>query len=233
MIKQITLYIACSILSIGWSYAQDVAADLMKVATAYRAHPQLSMDIEVTMYETENSEGTLMGTAKVRKSNQHYFSQFMSDEMIANTRETIIIDHREKTIDYFDYAVEQPVNDLTTMNVDSLLAGCDTVMREGSYKGLHRYVFYKADAVIPKTVLLVDPNTWYINQVVYFYAPNNKHESYDMHKVHINYQRISTGAVPKKHFAITKYLKREGNKVALKSAYNHYELTVIANNSQP
>src|SRR5687767_14915151 len=83
--------------------AQKVSDELKKVREAYLKAAYFSADVEVNGYpDKASSKIVAIGSGTMRKHGSSYYSKFGTDEMISNGNCTVIIDHYEKSVMWFD-----------------------------------------------------------------------------------------------------------------------------------
>ena len=215
-----------------YSFAQNAATELSKTTQAYIAADNLSMDAEVTVYKDKNdNKGSLMGLGLIRKTKENYYSKFVTDEMISNKHCTLIIDHDDKTVTYFEAAnLIKNKKNYQLPNIDSLLThNNDSVVYIGLQNGYKHFSFYNKFSPIIQTDLFIDQKTSFVKKIVYYYADSNEEESYDMYKVMIEYKNISLKNPGSDFFSEKKYIQMQKGQPVLNANYKNYKLTIAKN----
>lgn len=214
----------------SWGYSQKklVADEFKKTSQAYLALSNFSADVKVFSFTTSaQSSGTLMGIGLLRKSKENYYSKFLDDEMVSNNTCTVIVNHYDKTINYFKNnkdAKKILLMDLPSM--DSLIKKTDSAVYRGIVNDDEHFILYTKRADITKTELYISRKYHFLKKVVYYYAPNSKYASYDMYKIELIYENISIANIDHKFFSERKYIDYRNGKPALTPAYSIYKLHV-------
>lgn len=225
--KQILLLVL--LLPVSLFSQQDPKSLLKETTQAYLDANDLSMDVNVQTYSTSTGQGTLLGKGMIRKSGNNYYSKFLTDELIVNGNCTVVLDHNEKTITWYDANDKKKKGgkNQELPNMDSL-AFQDSVAYKGLVNGQRHFVFYSRSAAsaISMTEVYINDASRFIEKIVYYYRANNTDEAYDMFKVVIDYVNISTTPPSKTYFSESKYLTYSKGLPVLTSAYSGYQLNV-------
>ncbi len=208
------------------SKAQSVAAELNKVRENYLTG-YLKMEVEVTGYKNEFSDqGVLIGTGKMVKSEDSYYSQFMNNEMLVSGGHTIVINHTNKSIAYFENkkVLQNPMSEL---NIEGLLAGSDSIIFKEEKQGQKRYCFYNKSATAYKTDLYIDTRTYLVSRITYLSRPLNAKEEIEFLKMDIRYSNVSiTPFREKALFSEEKYIIKKHGDLVPADKYANYTLKV-------
>lgn len=215
----------------GLTFAQTkTTGELLKETTkVYLDAEHLSMDVNVYTYATVNDQGILMGSGQIRKSGENYYSKFLADELIVNGNCTVVLDHSEKTITWYDAENTKKRKDKKQElpNLDSISNG-DSIVYKGVENGQRRFLFYSRGAMsaIHTTEVLINDQTHFVERIVYYYRDNSNDEAYDMHKVVIDYVNISTDKPEESFFSEKKYLTYSKGQPTLNISFSRYKLII-------
>src|SRR5437016_567124 len=85
------------------SFSQKITDDLKKMREAIQNSNTISSDVLVIGYKDKSDKkGSVIGTGMLRKAKNSYYSKFDSDELISNKNCTLIIDHNDKSVTWFE-----------------------------------------------------------------------------------------------------------------------------------
>ena len=226
--KHIKIYIAFFLLVFTASdtTAQTAASELDKVSQSYLSAEHLSMEANVYVYSSKiDVAGSFLGKGVMRKSKNNYYSRFLDDEVIINSRCMLIIDHSRKTIELYDAVKSRKKNATQHLpDVKAIMASNDSVKYHGVRSGMKHFTFYNKRASVVKTELYVNAATGFIEKIEYYYSQSNVEESYDAYKVVIEYQGISVKNPGEEPFSEKKYVSRKGSNMILAPSYKNYQL---------
>lgn len=211
--------------------AQSVSDLLRETSLAYRHSDYFSADVTVHSYSSADGQGILLGKGLIRKSGINYYSKFQDDELIVNNKCTVILDHHDKTITWYDAAQEKKRKQRKGQQVpdiDSLYSAKDSVLYKGIENGQRHFVFFSRNAAsdVRMTEVFADDQTHFITKIIYYYRSNSEDEALDMYKVVIDYSSISTQKPADSFFSESKYLSYSHNTPRLTAAYSSYELII-------
>ncbi len=212
-------------------HAQTPGELLKETTLAYLEAKNLSMDVVVHTFTSASDPGTLLGNGMIRKSEENYYSKFLTDELIVNGTCTVVLDHQEKTVTWYDAEKEKKKKDKNRNqqlpNLDSLANG-DSIVYRGLENGQRHFLFYSRSikTAIRLTEVFIDDQTHFITQIVYFYNDNTAEEAYDMYKVVIDYVNISTTKPTETFFSERKFLSYTKGTPALTASYSKYKLII-------
>jgi hypothetical protein len=223
-----SIALALCIFMAGSTSAQTAAAELEKVSTAYSNARHLSMEAHVHVFKDKNDKtGSFAGKGIMRKSKGCYYSRFLNDEMIVNSRCALVIDHAQKTMDYLESAGTKNKNAGQQMpDVKQMISENDSVKYHGVKAGQKHFTFYNKRAPIVQTELYTNATTGFIEKIVYYYNQGSGDEDYGAYKAVIEYRSISLKDPGDDAFSEKKYVTRKGRAIAPAPAYKNYHLTV-------
>lgn len=209
------------------SNAQNAAADFSKVHDAYLSN-YLTLDFDVKQFNSEKDNvGTLVSAGKVRKSKSDYYSFFDNQEMIIVDNRMLNIDHSRKKMSYYQQAGSPKVPKADPALMDTmLLENSDSIKFLGVTSEGKRYSIYTSGTDIYRTDITIDPATWLIREIVYYYPAANEEADYGAYKVVIHYNLLSTTKPDETYFNINKYVE-EGKSPHTAAAYKSYSFTII------
>jgi hypothetical protein len=204
--------------------------ELLKETTqAYLDAKYLSMDVNVVTYQSASDPGVLLGQGMIRKSGTEYYSKFLSDELIVNNNCTVVLDHGDKTITWYDMEKQKKNKDKgqELPNMDSL-SGSDSIVFKGVENKQRHFMLYSrsAYAAIHLTEVFINEETHFVERIIYYYQNNSDDEAYDMYKVVIDYTNISTQKPSDSFFSERRYLTYSKGEPVLTAAYANYKLII-------
>lgn len=228
--RKIALLLLLSFTAV-FAYAQKKTSDLLRETTqAYLNAENLSMDVVVHTYSTENSSGILLGKGLIRKSGVNYYSKFMTDELVINEDCMIILDHQEKTVTRYgqEQKKKRKSQGHELPNMDSIYSAGDSIVYKGVEDGKRHFFFYSKNkfSAVRFSEVFIDEPTHFVTKIVYYYNTTSAEESYDMYKVVIDYTAISTEKPDQGFFSEKKYFSYSKGKFLLTSSYSSYELII-------
>lgn len=209
--------------------SQDLKADLELLYKAYDKSEQLSMDISVYQYDmAEINKRSLVGKAIMRKSGNQYYSKFLSDELINNNNESLVIDHESKTI---QLGKSIPIDDLkTSFDVEAigmLLKEVDSIEFVGVYNGQKHYQFYFPDGEISEMTLSFFTKSYFLGSLSYTYRNDNEYIDYGASKIEVIYDRVAnTDNIDPKVFSVAKIIRKEVEGYITINDYKEYDLII-------
>ena len=206
------------------------SGELLKETTqAYLDAKDLSMDVDVYTYVSATQPGELLGQGQIRKSGDSYYSKFLTDELIVNKNCTVVLDHNDKTITWYDHEKNKKQKNKSPElpNLDSISGG-DSIVYKGIVNGQRHFLFYSRSlfSSIRLTEVLINDQSHFVERIVYFYRDNSNDEAYDMYKVVIDYVNISTARPSASCFSEGKYISYSKGKPVLNAAFSKYELII-------
>ena len=220
------------ILSCPVSNAQSrgVIEELWKVRDAYLNAKHFSADVTASGYNRTGKTPVFTAVGTFRKNESGYYSRFMNDELISNKNCTVIIDHYDKSITWFDPVgakakkIKQEI-----VQLDSLMQRADSVISLGTQNGLRKFSIYEHAADIVQTDLFIDPVSIFIKRIVYYYRAPDDEQDIELAYMEITYKNISTANIPADKFSEKKCIDYRNGKPVPTGSCSGYELTVAPN----
>lgn len=213
--------------------AQSVIAELQKVRNAYSSTKNLSAQVTVVAYK-EDRKGALLGTGKFCKNGELYYSRFNNEEMLINQQGTLVIDHDEKYITWFEPLAKAVNKTSTFISIDSLINKGDSAIDNGIANGHHKFTIY-SEGIVEKTVMLVDIKTNLVNKLITYYRQlgsrainGEEQEQAGLYKVEVEYKN-SIAPFDQQVFSESKYIIFKHKKPLLTKAFADYRITVSEN----
>jgi hypothetical protein len=207
--------------------AQNVAADFALMHNAY-LNNYLSLDFSVRQYQNAaDQKGEFIGNGIVRKSKADYYSLFDKQEMIVASNKMVTVDHTSRSINYYsNLPNEKPVKANAMMIDTSLLEQADSVKFLGQSEAGKKYMIYTSAAEAIRTEIIIDPVTFLIREISYFYPPASSGTDYGAYKITIRYTRLSLEKPENNYFNLNKYVA-QGKTPSATTAYKNYRFTII------
>lgn len=206
--------------------AQTAAAELEKVALSYHSAQHLSMEANVRVYTSKaDKTGNFLGKGVMRKSKGNYYSRFLNDEMIINNRCVLVIDHAQKTIEFYETLKNRKRDAAKYMpDVKAIMGANDSIRYNGVKSGMKCFTFYNERSPITRTELCVNAATGFIEKIEYYYTQDDAEESYDAYKVVVEYRNISTKNPGEEIFSEKKYVMHKSGNTVPAPSYKNYQL---------
>jgi hypothetical protein len=206
-------------------FAQDARAILKAAGEAFRKHENLNMEVAVYTYEKENSAASLVGKGKMSKSDKGYYSRFMNDELISNKNGTVILNHEQKTMHYFEGENNKAKKGFVPQP-DSLSAG-DSAVYLGMENGLQHVLIYHRNSYIERTEVFINASTSLLSRIVYYYPPANEEFTADAYKSEVIYEKINFDKANESLFEIGRFVDKKNKTWVATAAWSKYALTVV------
>lgn len=224
--KTIAFILAFTFLS-GTMLSQSLGTELSKIRNAYLGAKQLSFDVEVYSYSTKSDNtAELMSKGYMRKSNDTYYSNINSYELLIMGEKAMIVDRERKTLDYYEYKMEKSGSPTEfDVNIDSLMTNSDSILIRPSSNGFKHFTCFSKNGYIRQTELYVDPQSNFIKRILYYYVDSNEDIEIEVDRVEILYKNIQTSNVDQQYFNFGRYFKRVGSTLYPVEDYSKYELT--------
>jgi len=219
------------LLIIGNVYSQKsfVASELKKARMAYLSSENFSADVKVITYKTPTQQnGEPLGIGLIRKSKKGYYSKYLDDEMISNDHCTVVIDHYGKDVTYLESETSFFSSSFMKMmpSSDSLFKSTDSVLYKGIENNNEHFIFKSKHAAINRIDMYLGFKDHFIKKIIYYYAPSDRQNKYDMYKVEITYENIRLDKVNNSWFSENKILAYSKGKPVLQTAYSSYKLKI-------
>jgi len=220
-IKNISFLCITVVLSSGFTVAQTLKEDLLKVYDAYRSTDKFQTDITITVYNFE--EQPVVQKAQIKKdgNNYHYFID--ARKVLMNDKYMLTIDDNQKEIVLADALSDKALNASVfgQQQLQEVLNDLDTIIKNGA----HRYTIIAKSSLIVKMELSINAQNNMLSEVVYHY---NSEAGMSATKVVISYQNTTTNpSFNATEFTEKQYvLKRKGIFYPA-PAYKGYELIKI------
>lgn len=206
------------------SNAQDARAELKAAGEAFRKYENLNMEVAVYTYEKQSSPASLVGKGKMSKSEKGYYSRFMNDELISDKNGTVILNHEQKTMHYFDGTNKTKKGFLP--QPDSL-SSADSAVYLGLENGMKHILIYHRNSFIERTEIYINPATSLLSRIVYYYPPANEDFTADAYKSEVVYEKTSFDKPDDSLFDKDRYVNKKNNTWIATAAWSKYQLTVV------
>ena len=194
------------------TFGQDFAVDMKKMNQAYGAN-ELTIDFEVYLIadEKNTSKKESLGLGKIRKKSDLYFSSFDGQHIYHNEDGVVLIDDKEKSVDYIKRSSKRPESkELTNDQINAMIAMSDTVYFVQTKNGVKHYRIFNESADIRIVDLYMNAKTFFIDKLVYTYKESTKEESFDAHQMEVIYTRNRTKCELKPSYFSTKSILAKG-----------------------
>lgn len=206
---------------------QDIKQDLMLLQQAYKSAEHLQLKLNLNGTDAKGNPISL-GTASMSKAKENYHSKALNDEMIANEQGTLIIDHEEKSINFFPSKKEE--FNAVELDLEDLLASSDSIVYLGVNKQGKGYVFYHANSMIPKTEIRIDQEKHWLTKITYQYYTSGEWAS-PWKSMEITYSTSTNKSPTAAAFSFLTVIKQEGEEWMPTKKYANYHLKVIADDT--
>lgn len=224
--------------AIQLSQAQNIKADIAAINAAYRKYDKLSLNFELNMFETYQSQRVYYTQkAVVQKNGSSTFQKTDDNECINTPDYSLMVDREEKDIVYAPKKTTfNPADVSITGSVDSVLKFCKSVTFKKISDQMFSYSFVMPDSYpdYNQVIFFFDPQQFLIRKIIFFceeddISVDNEKERLSKSRIEISYTNINTN--PKfsnQDFSYERYLVKSGNKFLLKPELKNYHLTVLS-----
>jgi hypothetical protein len=205
--------------------SQNIYDELVKIPASYLKAENFSADVEAISYASKNdSKGTVMGIGSIHKSMKLYYSKFGTDEFMNNNECSIIVDYAEKTVSYYTKSdTEKVLNPITEIDYRKIFRASDSIAYNGIKGDLVMFSVFSKDSPIYKIDFVVNKLTYFVTELDYYYE-NTEEDNYEIYKMCVKYNNISTQKVDKSYFSEKNYVAYQNGKMILAPKYNGFTL---------
>jgi len=224
---QIGFLIICLLFS-GGLWSQDYTTDMKKMA-AFFLQEELSMNMNIVLFPTESSEGSLLGEAQLRKQGKKYYSNFLSNILVTDGKQTILVDKSAKEMLYYDVAKRKVgATDLSSVDFEALKKKAQKITHIGDKNGIRTYEIASKGQAIVKTDIQFHIKTGQLQKITYYYAETDEYSDYGAYKVEIDYTKVLTQVTNKNVFNLNTYIQKKGRLVHSSNAFKGYQIERIS-----
>lgn len=231
-LKNKLLFFLLLILPGSLAVAQDFKKDYNQVQDAYTKLDKFYCEIKIKLYESHQSvkPGETI-TSLIKKQNNDFWYSMGRIKMIVNEKCILYIDENEKQMIYTIRDTKRemkiPNQDVAAI-IDSLVKKSDSVVFTGSKDNCKHYAIYASKALITKTELAIDRESFLIKTIEYYYDPMKSPSS---NKIIIEYSKMDTAPLfTDSEFSEKRYAAYSNKVLKPLSPYVGYRTSVIDQN---
>lgn len=206
--------------SIGFS--QNAKQDFAKVTLAYLNAKEISLKMVTYGYESgAQKKPVLVAEGIFLRSGEKYYSKFKDSEMIKVDGKVVIVNHQNKTIQFFEEAKDKKVESFS-IPMDSLMSGYDSVVYKGNVGGDKCYVIYDQSAQYPVMEIFIDSKSNFVSRMVLHLPKKQKKVDYGMDRLEVKYSKPKMQ--PVNYYDISRFLKKTESGYVKTQKYLDYNL---------
>lgn len=212
---------------------QDFKKDYNQVQEAYNKLDKFSCEIKIKIYETYQSvkPGEIISSVIKKQKNDFWYSMGRI-KMIVNEKCILYIDENEKQIIYTirdkKREMKIPNQDVAAI-IDSLVKKSDSIIFAGNKDNSIHYSIYASKALITKTDLFIDKESFLVKTIEYYY---DEKKSPTSNKIIIEYSKMDTSPVfTDSEFSEKKYAAYSNKVLKPLPPYVGFRTSVIDQNS--
>ena len=223
------LFLLFFFFTVTGSYAQDFKSDIAKMKDSYLKIKNLSMNVEISVYENSSSDGLLAKkTASLKKSEDNYCYEMEDIVMLMNEKYSVLVYKADRQIIYSarnSSDEKKAAYTFAAPGLDSAFQKYDSVVYKGIRAGLKEYVIYTSKSIIERTDLLINGAGDLISKVVYYY---NKEKVASGNKVSVEYKAMDLSPVfQKETFSEKNFFAGTGDKAVSVKQYKGYAVKEV------
>jgi hypothetical protein len=154
--------------------AQDLRADLARVAGLLATTPRLDFTVDVQVYANAGTSPVTRQSIAVHKNGSRMLYEMNGVEMLSTGDETIIADSRSRTLVVArraDSGITALLAVTDPAHADSAVHRADSTIFVGIIGGRKQYSVFSGRGLIQRVDVMLDPVTGQLRRLIYHYDP--------------------------------------------------------------